>query len=144
MDWVRYLAELWRKEQELCDTLGAIAGRHGDEPDVSGMCKLLAAWSEAHVMLLAGWLGTGSSGGVIAEADGSGVGARWMHEFQHAWLTVADVHVRWAVVHQTAAATHDAALLKLSIAALGHSQRQMAWLLARLKEAAPAQWMDAA
>lgn len=140
-----YLGLGHNSEQQLVDAFNAIANHHGDEPDILQICQLLASWSEKHVQQLKPFLDRYSeeksdeperlSQTLFQEPrSGSLALLRDLHDL---WLLANEVTLCWIVLSQAAQGLRDKELLTTCQQCDEQTQRQIAWLLTRIKQAAP-------
>lgn len=135
-----YLRQLQEREAALADALAALAGRHGNDPDVSPTCLVLASWSRHHADALAALVERPAPPGPPQLAPSQGPPAPdldLLAELQHAWLAAQDVHLRWTVVGQIARALRDPRLVALAADLGRETDRQLAWLHTRIVDVAP-------
>lgn len=140
-----YLGLLHHSEQQLVDALLQVAQQHGDEPDVEHTCKLLATWSRQAIEQLAPLIEryaeekndeperltqTLFSG----TREGSLALLRDLHDL---WLVANEAHISLVVLSQAAAALRDKELDAACQQISAQNNRQLAWFLTRIKQAAP-------
>lgn len=140
-----YLGILHRSEQDLADAFKTIADHHGDEPDVYNMCKLLASWSEEHVKEIKPFVDRYSEEKSdepdrlkqsLFEQPRSGSLAlvRDLHDL---WLLGNEIHLCYIILLQAARALRDLEMEKICQQFDRQTERQILWLLGRIKQAAP-------
>lgn len=145
MHIANYLGLVHNSEQQLADAFCTIANHHGDEPDILQICQLLASWSEQHVQQLKPFLDRYSeekndeperlSQTLFQEPrSGSLALLRDLHDL---WLLANEVKLCWIVLSQAAQGLQDKELLTTCQQCDEQTQRQIAWLLTRIKQAAP-------
>lgn len=140
-----YLGILHRSEQDLADAFKTIADHHGEEPDVYNMCKLLASWSEEHVEDIKPLVDRYSEE-KSDEPDrlkqslfeqprtGSLALVRDLHDL---WLLANEIHLCYIILLQAARALRDLEMEKICQQFDQQTERQILWLLTRIKQAAP-------
>ncbi|MEG4596054.1 hypothetical protein QUB00_30210 [Microcoleus sp. F8_C2] len=140
-----YLGILHRSEQDLADAFKTIADHHGDEPDVYNMSKLLASWSEEHVEDIKPLVERYSEQ-KSDEPDrlkqslfeqprtGSLALVRDLHDL---WLLANEIHLCYIILLQAARALRDLEMEKICQQFDRQTERQILWLLTRIKQAAP-------
>ena len=140
-----YLGILHRSEQDLADAFKTIADHHGDEPDVYNMCKFLSSWSEEHVEDIKP-LADRYSEEKSDEPDrlkqtlfeqprtGSLALVRDLHDL---WLLANEIHLCYIILLQAARALRDLEMEKICQQFDEQTDRQILWLLTRIKQAAP-------
>ena len=140
-----YLGILHRSEQDLADAFKTIAAHHGEEPDVYNMCKLLASWSEEHVEdikpLVERYCEQKSDEPdrlkqTLFEQPRSGSLAlvRDLHDL---WLLANEIHLCYIILLQAARALRDLEMEEICQQFDEQTERQILWLLTRIKQAAP-------
>jgi hypothetical protein len=140
-----YLGILHRSEQDLADAFKTIADHHGEEPDVYNMCKLLASWSEEHVEDIKPLVDRYSEEKSdepdrlkqsLFEQPRSGSLAlvRDLHDL---WLLANEIHLCYIILLQAARALRDLEMEKICQQFDRQTERQILWLLTRIKQAAP-------
>jgi hypothetical protein len=140
-----YLGLLHGGERELAEALGQVAHHHAAEPDVVATCTLLAGWSREHVAALAPAIARYREADEPEAEDvhselfrgprSSGVGlVRDLHDL---WVLASQTRMAWTVLQQAALALRDRELVDLAERCGGETDRQLAWLRTRIKQAAP-------
>jgi hypothetical protein len=140
-----YLGILHRSEQDLADAFKTIADHHGEEPDIYNMCKLLASWSEEHVEDIKPLVDRYSEEKSdepdrlkqsLFEQPRSGSLAlvRDLHDL---WLLANEIHLCYIILLQAARALRDLEMEKICLPFDQQTERQILWLLTRIKQAAP-------
>lgn len=142
-----YLGLVHESEQQLAKAFQQIAKHHGDEPDICQTCMLLSSWSEAHVKTLKPFVDRylkkkhepeRLSQSLFEEPrSGSSGSLALLRDLHDLWLITNEVHLRWVVILQAAKALRDLELEDLCQQLDQQSHRQQAWLLTRIKQAAP-------
>lgn len=140
-----YLALLTGSETALAEAFATIRDHHRDEPDIGYTCWLLGTWSQAHVQALAPSVARYQAQ-KSAEPErlmqtlfaGPRTGSlALMRDLQDVWLLANQVDLCWNVITQAAQALRDGELEALYRRCQPQTQRQIAWLLSRIKQAAP-------
>jgi hypothetical protein len=140
-----YLGLVHTSEQQLAKAFKQVAEHHGDEPDIYQTCMLLSSFSEEHVTALKPVVDRYSeeksdeperlSQSLFEEPrSGSLALLRDLHDL---WLMTNEVHLCWVVILQAAKALRDLELEQLCQQFDNQTHRQQAWLLTRIKQAAP-------
>jgi hypothetical protein len=140
-----YLGLLDNSEQQLAEALRTVATHHGDEPDILQTCRLLAGWSEQHRQqlepLIARYKEKKDQEPDKLKSDlfagprkGSLALLRDLHDL---WLLANEVKLSWTVLLQAAYALRDEELKSACIELGKQTDRQIAWLQTRIKQAAP-------
>jgi hypothetical protein len=140
-----YLGLLHRSLGELAEAYREVSDHHAAEPDVHEECRMLAERCDQHVARLA----------PIAERYGedaddeperlhqdlfSGVrtgGLGLLRDLHDLYLLATECELAWTVVGQAAQGARDEELLTLSNQAGADLHFHLAWLLTRVKQAAP-------
>lgn len=140
-----YINMMHKSGQDIGKAFRLVAKQHGDEPDVTGTCLLLASWTDELVQKLkpfADKYGEERS----EEPD------RLMHtlfkeprlgsmgllrDLQDLWLMTNEGEVCAIILRQAASALHDKELIQVCNEIEKTAKRQSSWLLTRMKSAAP-------
>lgn len=140
-----YLGLLHSSEQQLADAFTTIADHHGDEPDIAQTCQLLSSWSREHVQALKPLIDRYCEqkseeperlSKTLFEEPRTGSLAL-LRDLHDLWLLANEVHLCWIVLSQAAKALRDKELEAACENLGGQTKRQIAWLLTRIKQAAP-------
>lgn len=140
-----YLGLLDNSERQLAEAFRAVAKHHGDEPDILQTCQMLAGWSEKHRQeirpLIEQYSENTESEPKKLKQDLFGGprmgGLALLRDLHDLWLLANEVKLCWTVLLQAAQALHDDKL-KTACTELGkQTDRQIAWLQGRIKQAAP-------
>jgi hypothetical protein len=140
-----YLGLVHSSERQLADAFKQVAEHHGDEPDIYQTCMLLCSWFQEHVKALKPFVDRYSeekndepkrlSQSLFEEPrSGSLALLRDLHDL---WLLANEVHLCWTVILQAAKALRDIELEDLCQQLDTQTHRQQAWVLTRIKQAAP-------
>jgi hypothetical protein len=140
-----YIDLLHKSEDDLAKALQLVAKEHGGEPDILEMCKLLAGWSEKIAdelkpfakkygeeknkepdRLMHDLFKQPRKGGMALLRD--------LHDL---WLMANETEVCAVILRQAADGLHDKDLTALCNKIEQTGKRQLAWLLTRMKAAAP-------
>jgi hypothetical protein len=140
-----YLGMLRRAEELLASSYRVVGDGHAAEPDVHGICHLLARQCDAHERALRPVLDRyGERPGdepdrlhvTAIESTRSGpVGL--LRDLQDLCLIAQLVATTYTVVKQAAAALRDEELLGVIADCDGETETQIAWIGTRMKQAAP-------
>jgi len=140
-----YIKLTHQTEKDLAKAFIYIADAHKAEPDISAMCNKLATWSNELLEELRSAIekyGEEKN----SEAD------RLLHAFfdrkrkgslsllqdlQDLWLMAKEANISAVILGQAAYGLRDEALISLCSKIELQSHRQAAWLLTRIKSAAP-------
>ena len=140
-----YIALAHDSEQELTKALRQVADHHKDEPDIEQVCQLLATWSEKHVNELKTFVERYSEEKSdeperlmqsLFEEPRSG-GLALLRDLHDLWLMANEAELCWVVLSQAAQGLHDKELEEACARFRDDTKRQLAFLLTRIKEAAP-------
>ncbi len=140
-----YIGMLQSGEQQLAETFTALGERHKEDRDVRDMSLILGSWSRQHVQALAPFTQRYGAVGSQEPAalrrtlfSGARTGA-WglMRDLQDTWLLGQQVSLNWLVLSQAARALRDVELQATCERLSGETRRQLEWLRARIKDAAP-------
>lgn len=140
-----YLGLLDNSERQLAEAFKTIAKHHGEEPDITQTCQLLAGWSQRHRAELAPLFTRYSEKNedepgklkqdlFAGPRKGSLALLRDLHDL---WLLANEVKLCWTVLLQAAYSLHDQELQKACTEFGKETERQINWLQTRIKQAAP-------
>ncbi|TSD67081.1 molybdopterin oxidoreductase [Inquilinus sp. KBS0705] len=140
-----YLQLVYDAEKEAVKAFNRVADKHGDEPDVYQTCQLLASWSEAHISDIQPELQLyPAKPDTTAEKlervmfdnneKGSFALLRDLHDL---WLLATEIDICWTIIRQAADGLRDKELKDLCTKLQKGTERQIAWLQTRVKQAAP-------
>ena len=145
MHVANYIGLAHSAEQHLEEALLSVAEHHRDEPDIEQTSKMLAGWSHGHLEQLAPIIARYREHREEEPAKlhhalfhgprKGGVGL--LRDLQDLWLLANEVCICWTVISQAAKALHDQELLETCERCCAQTTRQQAWLLTRIKQAAP-------
>lgn len=140
-----YIKLTHQTETDLAKAFLYVADAHKAEPDIFSLCNKLATWSEE---LLAELQPTIEKYGEEKDAEAG----RLLHAFfdrkrkgslsllqdlQDLWLMAGEANISAVILGQAAYGLRDEALISLCGKIKLQSHRQAAWLLTRIKSAAP-------
>lgn len=140
-----YLGLLKSSEEQLADGFLTVIEHHSDEPDIGGICHLLASWSQEHVKALEPLVERYSEQKsdeperlehTLFEGTRSGSLAL-LRDLHDLWLLANEVQLCWIVLSQAALALRDAELDQTCKRCNHETGRQLAFLLTRIKQSAP-------
>jgi hypothetical protein len=140
-----YMALVHKSEQDLALAFLKIEKAHGHEPDVAQACKLLASWSSSLAKKAEPFVAKyGEEKNkepdrlmhtLFKEArKGSLALLRDLHDL---WLMAQEAALSSILLRQGASSLQDKELMALCDEIEHQSKRQAAWLLTRMKSAAP-------
>jgi hypothetical protein len=140
-----YIELVHKGQQDLADAFLLVAKKHGDEPDINELCKLLAKWSQSLVekirlfaqkyseendeepdRLLSEFFKQNRKGPMALLRD--------LHDL---FLMANEAEVSAIILRQAAAGLHDKELMAVCDEIEAKSGRQISWLQTRMKSAAP-------
>jgi len=140
-----YIALVHKGHQALAESFRKVAKQHGDEPDIAATCQLLAGWSDQLVQDLQPF--TAQYGEekdkepdrmksilFVKPRSGSLALLRDLHDL---WLMSNEAELCCLVLKQAAMGLRDDQLLAACTTMETQTKRQTAWLLTRIKSAAP-------
>jgi hypothetical protein len=141
----KYIHLVHKTELDLVKAFRLVAGAHGDEVDVYQTCMLLSSWSQSlsdDVQVFAERYGEEDDDEpdrltqtLLKETRKGGMALlRDLHDLS---LIVSEVQICCTVLKQAAAGIRDDALLSTCEKIERQSKRQAAWILTRIKSAAP-------
>lgn len=140
-----YLGIVKASEEQLANAFFTVAEHHKDEPDIDSVCHLQAAWSRQHVEQIKP-LCEKYSEQKNAEPErlyqvlfqGTRTGSlALLRDLHDLWLLANEVHLCWLVLDQAAKALRDQQFEKTCLECDQQTQRQLAFLLTRIKQSAP-------
>ncbi|MFC4453883.1 hypothetical protein [Deinococcus sonorensis] len=140
-----YLGLARGSEQRLVDALTKVAEHHGDEPDISETCQLLASWSRKHIEHLKPLVEKYGEDKSPEPANletalfhGPRTGSlALMRDLHDVWLLTQQVQLCWTVLEQAAQGLRDDELERVCQECGKETKRQTAFFLTRIKQAAP-------
>jgi formylmethanofuran dehydrogenase subunit D len=140
-----YVGLLIASEKNVAEAFATVARRHEAEPDILDECRLFSKWSSEHVERLEPFrrrLGARTSReakrlrrAVLDRGRKGGFGL--LQDLHDLWLLAHEVHVCWNVLGQAVRALRDEQLEREILAMTSETDRQIAWLRTRIKQAAP-------
>jgi hypothetical protein len=140
-----YIGLLHRAQLNLADAFREVAGAHGDEPDVSHLCRKLAAECDDHATQLAPFAERYGEDAPdepdrlhseLFRGPRSG-GLGLLRDLHDLYLMATECDIAWTLVGQAAQGARDRELLATVRRCEGETAIQLKWLRTRLKEAAP-------
>ena len=145
MQIAKFLATARDGEQELSEMFLMLSDRHERDAEVRDECKVLAAWSKAHIEMLTPLVeryGPESTAdpdrlksALFHGARVGGVGL--VRDMQDASALATHVRLSWTALYQAARRVHDKELKEVSNRCGLETDRQIAWLCTMLKHASP-------
>lgn len=140
-----YLGLLDGSERALADALEQVAKAHPREPDIHNECHMLAQWSRRELQELRDII---SRYGEAREAEpkhlgkaispqGQSGGFGLVRDLHDCWLIANESHMSLIVLDQASKGLRDEQMRALVERADAQNQRQLNWLLTRIKRAAP-------
>ncbi|GAB3236923.1 hypothetical protein GCM10027346_27770 [Hymenobacter seoulensis] len=140
-----YLGLVENSEKQLAEAFEKVANHHKDEPDIEQMCRKLSAWSVRHKGHMQPFLVRYSADEspepnqmekvlFSQPRNGSLALLRDLHDL---WLLANEVELCWDIIGNAALALRDKELEAACSEFQAETKRQVAWLLARIKQAAP-------
>lgn len=140
-----YLGMLRRAEELLASSFRVVGEGHADEPDVHGICRLLAGQSDEHEQALRPVLDRYGERPAdeperlhvdpIESPREGPLGL--LRDLQDLFLIAQLVDTTYTLVKQAAAALRDEELLGVIRDCEGQTATQIAWIGTRMKQAAP-------
>jgi hypothetical protein len=140
-----YLGLLHRAQINLADAFREVAGAHSDEPDVSNLCRKLAAECDDHATRLAPFAERYGEDAPdepdrlhseLFRGPRSG-GLGLLRDLHDLYLMATECDMAWTLVGQAAQGARDRELLAVVARCEGETAIQLKWLRTRMKEAAP-------
>ena len=140
-----YLGMVQESEQQLARSFARVASHHVAEPDVPVTCTKLAEWSVEHLQRMKPFTKRYSrqrsrepkslNKAMFHGPRKGGLGL--LRDLHDLWLMANEVEICWTLIHQAAQSLRDRDLETTSRECAEHAKRQVAWLLTRMKQAAP-------
>ena len=140
-----YIELVHKGQQDLAEAFLLVSTKHAVEPDIHELCKLLATWSQLLVekikpfaekyseekddepdRLLKDFFEQNRKGALALLRD--------LHDL---WLMANEANVSAIILRQAAQGLRDKELMALCDELEKKSERQISWLLTRMKSAAP-------
>ncbi|MEN6291660.1 MAG: molybdopterin oxidoreductase family protein, partial [Methanobacterium sp.] len=140
-----YIGLVHQSEQQLEQAFKDVAEHHKEEPDVYSACNLLASWSKIHYENIEKFKDRyfehkenepGDLRKEIFHGPRSG-GIGLVRDLHDLWLLANESHISWIVLLQAAKSLRDKELESVCDECDQQNRRQMAWILTRIKQAAP-------
>jgi formylmethanofuran dehydrogenase subunit D len=140
-----YLGMAEDGEGRLAEAFDTVAERHGHEPDVNQMCRLLASWSRGNREALGPLIGRY---GETGEGEPASIHRALFHgprkgglglvrDLHDLWLLAQEVKLTYELLTQAALALRDEEMELILGEASSRTRRQSDWLRTRLDHAAP-------
>lgn len=140
-----YLGLLDGSERALADALEKVARTHAREPDIHNECHMLAQWSRQELDELREIIGRYGEareaepkrlGKAISPQDQPG-NFGLVRDLHDCWLIANETHMSLIVLDQASKGLRDEQMRALVERVDAQNQRQLNWLLTRIKRAAP-------
>jgi hypothetical protein len=141
----RYIDLVHRTEADLAKAFRKVSKAHGDETDVYQICQLLAKWSDQLVEELAPFVEKYKqekdkepdrlTQTLLKETRKGGMAL--LRDLHDLYLVATEVQVCCTILKQGADGLRDKELTSLCEEVERQTKRQLAWLMTRMKEAAP-------
>lgn len=140
-----YLELVHHSEQELAKAFHMVAQKHSEEPDVLVTCRLLASWSEQAVADLKPFIEKYQEQRnreperllkTLFDKPRTGSMAL-LRDLHDVWLMASETELCSIILRQAADGLRDKALTGVCDNIQKIAKRQLAWLLTRMKSAAP-------
>ena len=140
-----YLMMVRESETGLHKALLKVADHHREEPDMPETCKLLASWSEQKACSTERFI---NKYGGKHDRRGERLYSELFHgprrggiallrDLHDLWLLATEARICWTLLLQAAQALRDKDLIETCVQNTHQSDRQIAWLETRSKQAAP-------
>jgi hypothetical protein len=140
-----YVGLLHRSEDHLAEAFTNVAVHHQRQPDVYGICVLMAQWCRQHLEDLAPIIARYREEtkkepdrlrSALFEGPRSG-GVGLLRDLHDLWLAAAEVHLCYEAIKQAGKALHDKDLVDFCERCGRETDRQLAWLRTRIDQSAP-------
>jgi hypothetical protein len=140
-----YIELVHKGHEDFAEALRKVAAEHGDEPDIATCCKMLATWSDQLVQDMQPFIehygeekdtepDRMKSILFVKPRSGSLALLRDLHDL---WLMSNEAELCCLVLKMAAMGLRDKELLTACDTMEKQTKRQTAWLLTRIKSAAP-------
>ena len=140
-----YLRLVKDSETQLSQALILVANHHQEEPDLEGICRLLASWSHQKASSTDRFIN--KYGGrqdrradklysELFQGPRRG-GLALLRDLHDLWLLATEAQICWTLLAQAAQALRDTDLIETCLENTKQSGRQISWLETRSKQAAP-------
>lgn len=140
-----YIRLAHHSEMQLAEAFSLVSNHHRDDPDVEETCRLLSSWSkhksDATRPFIAAY---GEQREKEPETLYSNLfqgprtgGVALLRDLHDLWLLATEAMISWTVLLQASRALRDRELEDLCTAHVTQTDRQIAWLQTRTKQAAP-------
>ena len=140
-----FLGMAFQGERHLAEAFKQVAQQHMAEPDIHATCRLMASWSREQAEGLKPFIAAyhkdrskdpdGSVKNLFDGPRSGGLGL--LRDLHDLWLAANEVHLDYEAVKQAAKALHDQPLAETCERHLNQTDRQLAWLRARIDQASP-------
>lgn len=140
-----YLGLLDGSERALAEALDSVAEAHARTPDIHNECRMLAQWSRRELEELREIINRygeareaepGRLGKALSPKGKSG-GFGLVRDLHDCWLLANESHMSLIVLDQASKGLRDEQMRALVERVDTQNQRQLGWLLTRIKRAAP-------
>lgn len=140
-----YIELVHKSQQSLAEAFLLVANKHGEEPDVKEMCKLLASWSKDLVEKIKPFAvkykeeDDDEPDHLLKEffKQNRTSALALLRDLHDLWLMANEAKLAAVLLRQGAQGLHDKELMSLCDELEQKSERQISWLLTRMKSAAP-------
>ena len=140
-----YIAMMHQSGEDIVKAFQLVAKEHGDEPDITATCLLLANWTDKLVQKLKPFVKKYGEekntepdrlmSTLFNKPRKGSLGL--LRDLQDLWLMTNEGEVCAIILRQAASALHDKELIGVCNEIEHTAKRQTAWLLTRMKSAAP-------
>ena len=140
-----YINMVHKSGEDIAKAFRMVAKEHGAEPDIYELCQLLAFWADKGVQKIKPFtVKYGEEKNkepdrlmttLFKEPRKGSMGL--LRDLQDLWLMTNEAEVCCIILRQAASALHDKELIEVCNSIEKTAKRQTAWLLTRMKSAAP-------
>ncbi|HNA85332.1 MAG: hypothetical protein KF854_13365 [Nitrospira sp.] len=140
-----YVRLAHHSETQLAEAFLQVSDHHRDEPDVEETCRLLSSWSKEKSNGIRPFIATYGEPRVnepetlfsdLFQGPRTG-GLALLRDLHDLWLLATEAMISWTVLLQASRALRDEDLEHLCTRHITQTDRQLAWLQTRTKQAAP-------
>ena len=132
-------------ETKLANAFAMVSDHHSHEPDVEETCRLLCSWSKRKSEAIRPFIAKYGEQRVkepevlysdLFQGPRTG-GIALLRDLHDLWLLATEAYISWTVLLQASLALRDQPLEHLCRIHTNDTERQIAWLQTRTKQAAP-------
>lgn len=140
-----YINMMHQTGQDIANAFRLVGKEHSSEPDIQETCRLLASWTDELVQKFQPFTEKYAEqkskeperlmGALFNKPRKGSLGM--LRDLQDLWLMTNEGEICCVILRQAASALHDKELVEMCNEIEKTAKRQSAWLLTRMKSAAP-------